>query len=287
MKSSEYKKAQPVAEFINWISKYLDEPCSLSYKYYNKKSRSIWKCDSIYSAFINYEWSFSYVNNDNKYIKGKTYQESKQALNDISISIKEGILDNDNMKVLTACDEVLQWGGVKRKNYDVLKEMGNGLVDYLKMVKEQFSKDLSYDMYYNNDIYMNSGFTKIYSLLMDDYIIYDSRVGAALGFFVREFCSSLGLKCIPDELCFAWGTARSGASKISDNMRNPSNTYYKFPNLAQDPKRHTENNVRANWLIKEILYNTSSKFNDIDSKDRMRAFEASLFMIGYSVISEK
>ena len=35
---------------------------------------------------------------------------------------------------------------------------------------------------------MNSGFTKIYSLYIDDFIIYDSRVGAALGFLVRCYC---------------------------------------------------------------------------------------------------
>ena len=39
---------------------------------------------------------------------------------------------------------------------------------------------------------MNAGFVKIYSLLCDDCVIYDGRVGAALGLLTRQFCEATG-----------------------------------------------------------------------------------------------
>lgn len=57
---------------------------------------------------------------------------------------------------------------------------------------------------------------------------------------------------------------------------------YKFP-LLNNSKSHINNNIRANWLLKEILRTTNSKFNDLDENVALRALEAALFMIGYNV----
>lgn len=133
---------------------------------------------------------------------------------------------------------------------------------------------------------MNSGFTKIYSLIVHDFVIYDSRVGAALGLLVRNFCEETGRVKTPEELRFAWGAKRRGASvntKITDNPRNPSYKGYKFPILTNNTKLHINNNIRANWLLKEVLQRTTSKFNMLDENLRLRALEAALFMIGYDV----
>ena len=37
---------------------------------------------------------------------------------------------------------------------------------------------------------MNAGFEKIYSVLLDGCVIYDGRVGAALGLLARQFCEA-------------------------------------------------------------------------------------------------
>lgn len=38
----------------------------------------------------------------------------------------------------------------------------------------------------------NAGMTKVYSLLADSLIIYDSRVAAALGWIVVKYCQAPG-----------------------------------------------------------------------------------------------
>lgn len=62
-----------------------------------------------------------------------------------------------------------------------------------------------------------------------------------------------------------------------------SSSMYKFPKLDNTPAKHTENNMRANWLLKAIIDNTKSDFAELDEKIRLRALEAALFMIGYDV----
>lgn len=129
----------------------------------------------------------------------------------------------------------------------------------------------------NSSIIMNSGFAKIYSLLLNDFIIYDGRVGAALGLLVRNYCEEKGIARIPNELLFRWKRGRG-----TGNRRNPSSKRYVFPELNSS-KTHIENNIRANWLLKLISENTNSRFRRIEDNNRMRAIESALFMIGYDV----
>jgi hypothetical protein len=41
--------------------------------------------------------------------------------------------------------------------------------------------------------------------------------------------------------------------------------------LGNNPKRRTENNIRANWLLREIADQTESEFKKLDKDLRMRA----------------
>ena len=43
-----------------------------------------------------------------------------------------------------------------------------------------------------------------------------------------------------------------------------------------------ENNLKANWLLKEVL-SYPSAFKNIPEQRQLRALEAALFMIGYEV----
>jgi len=134
------------------------------------------------------------------------------------------------------------------------------------------------------DIIMNSGFTKIYSLLIDDFIIYDGRVGAALGLLVRKYCEENALPTVPPKLLFAYGNART-TSYQPDNRRNPGTTLHRFPALTNSSPKHIENNLRRNWLLKEVLESCNSKFNVLHPSFQLRALESALFMIGYNVIT--
>lgn len=136
---------------------------------------------------------------------------------------------------------------------------------------------------FDETILMNSGFTKIYSLFLDNFIIYDGRVGAALGLLVSSFCKENELSNIPQSLILAYGDARPTKLDTGLNRRNPSLEIYQFPRLANNALRNTEYNLKANWLLKEIIEKTDTKFKKLDESIQLRAFKSSLFMIGYNV----
>ena len=179
---------------------------------------------------------------------------------------------------------VLEWGGVTRGNVDRINAFGDGIVSYFKDCQQRISP-LSFDTEdAYDDIIMNAGFTKIYSLLMDDFIIYDSRVGAALGLLVRQYCQEQQLRAVPPSLRFAYGNSRPTKSDVkgAPNRRDPGNVIYKFPLLRKD-SFHTRQNLMGSWLLKELLYIYPSKFSNMPKEIQLRAREASLFMVGYDV----
>ena len=65
--------------------------------------------------------------------------------------------------------------------------------------------------------------------------------------------------------------------------RNPNENKYLFPRIYNSNANHQISNIKANWLLKGILDNTSSKFNVLAVDSQMRALESSLFMIGYKI----
>lgn len=126
----------------------------------------------------------------------------------------------------------------------------------------------------------NSGFTKIHSLIIDDFVIYDSRVAAALGMLVFMFCKDTGKTSIPVELQFAHGGSRKNPNSINDR-RDPSSGVFKFPPINSSHTVHVINNIKANWLLKKVVEKSNSNFVSL------RQLEAALFMIGYDVQCSK
>ena len=285
MKRHEYLLAPEVEDFIVWIEKRLDTAYSFVHSYKMKRPVKNWDCDSLYSAFENYTWSFRYRHPVHKrVIKGNSYQHSYEALIMLSEGLRKSIVELDNEMCREYCFSILEWGGVLFHNDKRILELGNNVCHYFMKVQKRFQSDLAYYQYYNKDVMMNSGFTKIYSLCIDDFIIYDGRVGAALGLLVRKYCEEKGLEDVPETLVFAWGKGKGNNSKAdSKNRRDPSAGRYIFPQLSNNPRRHTESNIRANWLLQSIVDRTTSKFSFLDKAARLRALEASLFMIGYCV----
>ena len=86
---------------------------------------------------------------------------------------------------------------------------------------------------------MNAGFVKIYSLLCDDCVIYDGRVGAALGLLTRQFCEVTGRMVVPAMLAFAFGTPKEAPNSKHAKVRDPSRGTLRFPRLRQDARFHT------------------------------------------------
>ena len=265
MNKSTYLNNATVQEFIGWLAPLIDQPNSLIHSYTNLRPKYNWNCNSIYSAFENYRWG------------KKNFYETKEELDKLSYSLKKAIQIGDYITAKACCKGILKWGNVDKKgNTDKIDELDNNLPDYLNKVIDSLHPEITNTNNSYKDIKMNSGFTKIYSLIIDDFIIYDSRVGSALGLLVLNFCDSTGRTEIPKVIRFAYGNAQ-GKRTGPLNKRDPRRGGMTFPLLGRSDRDHIIHNVHANWILKEILSCSNSELKNL------REFEAALFMIGYNV----
>ena len=105
---------------------------------------------------------------------------------------------------------------------------------------------------------MNAGFVKIYSLLCDDCVIYDGRVGAALGLLTRQFCEATGRTVVPSMLAFAFGTPKEAPNSKHAKIRDPSHGTLRFPRLRPDaPISHRSGD--AGKLVRALRAGSQSK----------------------------
>lgn len=260
MRKGEYLSSYVVQGFVSWIETILDTPQSFVHKYIKKKGKKQYTFDNLYSAYEKYDWSY------------------KIDIEELSTILTKSIVESDEDSCANACYEILMWGGVSRGNKERVSRLTPNLCAYLSSVRDRLALDLLSGDYFFTGMQMTSGFSKIYSALAEGYMIYDSRVGAALGLLVRTYCIQANLPSVPRELQFAW------ANGLGSSVRNPSQNGHIFPKLKyHKPEIYFENNIRANWLMSAIAYTTKSKFAGIYEPLRLRALEQALFMIGYDV----
>ena len=122
---------------------------------------------------------------------------------------------------------------------------------------------------------MNSGFSKIYSLLVDGFPIYDSRVACALASLVRLFCEEPGHEREEVPSLLAFGTIRGRGGQ----NRNPSCGQLDFPKIDGNPHGYAQSNVMAAWLLDAL----SAQPPFSGEREPQRALQSAMFMIGYEV----
>jgi len=264
MDLSTYSKDQDVINFIQWIEPKLSNENSFIREYEFKKPKRNFKCNSIYSAYENYFWY-------------GTFDENKEKLNEFSNRMNTGLQSKDDKSVQQTCLDILEWGHVdKKENIDRIKSYNEEIVKILSDIKDI---DLtSCDLQDIFGIHCNSSFSKIYSTIIKNFIIYDSRVSCALCYLISLFAEENSREEIPKYLKFAYSV---GDGKDKNKDRNPKKGKFKFNNLSQD--NYLINNIIASWLMKLILEKTNSKFNDLPENKQLRALESALFMIGYKI----
>lgn len=274
MNKNEYINDTHVNRFINWIKPKLNN--NFRHEYLNSSSKRLWFCNSIYNACENYNW------NEN------SFTETNQILNSLKDELNQSIINGNNKEVQLACLKVLHWGGVLNTNWDHIIN-NNQLILSLETAKNILNPNTFNLKSPSNQIILNSGFTKIYSLIIDDFIIYDSRVSAALCHLIKLYLIENRENKIPDSLKFRFEEGRKGESRNPNSKSLP----FKFSKIRRykqvEKKRINDytdfqiNNIRASWLLKEILERTESNFTEIELSNRLRSLEAALFMIGYSI----
>tara|TARA_Y100000296_G_scaffold76331_1_gene96856 strand:+ start:184 stop:1266 length:1083 start_codon:yes stop_codon:yes gene_type:complete len=280
MNKNEYLNQAVVKEFASYLSDLINgkEPFEHEYHwYYGKKDIYF---DSFLDALHKYEWPFRYTDRFSNEVKtGKSLLENKTCLEGFSRGLVSAISKVNLEACQNYCLMILDWGGVLNQNDEKIMSLGTKLPEYLASCKRLFnSPDITcngkYKVSVNGesiDVIMNAGFTKIYSLICSNFIIYDGRVGGALGYLETSFYNKTG-GAQSKLLSFHYGSARG------KQTRNPSVNNFQFSILSAG-NVHTRDNLKANWLLSEALENQTSLVGD--KAALLRDIECALFMIGY------
>lgn len=280
MRKEEYLHNRTVQDFINWLATHLISE-RFSHSYTIRKNKKDWTCSSIYDAYKNYEWGFSAVP-DFGFSAGYSFLENTTALTCLQEALQDALSKKDDTLALNATKAVMTWGGVRNGNVRWLEAHKEGLASMLCTVRDSFNQQNLNAI--PKDLRFNAGMTKVYSLICDELIIYDSRVAAALGWIVNEFCLEKGLEKIPAVLAFPFAPAKESSTAKNPKNRNPNTHNLGFKQLRSGVF-HAKWNAKASWLLSGVLQRAgeSNPFKDLSSTKQLRAFESALFMIGYDL----
>ena len=273
MKRDEYLKDQDVSAFIDWAANLVSGEWGLAHSYTYGKGKKF-KSGSLYEAYEEYRW------------KGYSFDETTE-LFDMFGALLQKETPNDKLTfnpdiILVTAICILRWGGIPKLDKTLLREGRN------RVGRTQISLDLnrnvglldpkSADTDDLSDITrMNSGYSKIYSAMIDEFPIYDSRVGCALTSLIKRFCEENALPQVPPLLRLGVPPGRKD--------RNPSEHPYQFPGAGYS-KTHADSNLKAAWILGELAEIGEGDFSKVCRNRRVRALEAALFMIGYQPLEE-
>jgi hypothetical protein len=242
------------------------------HKHYPAISSNCWSCANLREAKERYSWGGDPT--------------------PLVAQMQTALASKKSDVVLAACKAIFDWGGVAKE-----RKSGGTEDASLRWINDQAKKsslhsqieravqllkkhDDSLDAFDGHTLLMNSAMTKVYWAADPDkgLVIYDGRVGAALGLLAREFLKSIGCTTVPDELKFRWGGSRDNHVQGLPNKRNPSEGTLRFPSLFTSSKKdfhHAQMMSEASFLLQQV----ANKLKNVSVQD----LEKALFMIGYDV----
>ena len=262
MKRDDYLNHACVKSFIEWLRPYVRGDKDFRHEYTMLNPECDWSCGSLWEAYKGYVWD------------GGNFDDNQAKLNRLATRLRRAVEQSDWKTFVEIVLCILDWGGVKNKNADRLLDLGEEALPIFRKASRLLDPSRADTSRLEGFRYMNSGWTKVYSLMLDGFPIYDGRVGAAMGYLVQKHCKEAGLKHVPGLLHFRWSGGRSG------NNRNPSSGSLQFYELRHNsPRKWAECNVWAAWVLGKVC--DEGRFgNHLLPNVRIRALEAALFMIG-------
>lgn len=265
-----------VRDFISWLQSRMWAGHRWSHRYIDRDSG----VERVFTSVLNASEQYVWMN--------AKWPNTKRELDNFRRLLRAAVAAGDSQGAFDACRRVLKWGGVLANNGRCLDARRETLLRELEHVSAILKSDVEpteAQMRLDAEdpttlCQLNAGFVKIYSALLDHCVIYDGRVGAALGLFVRQFCETYDYPSVPAPLAFAWGAPKEAANAAHPKQRNPSTERYRFPRLAPSPHRHAGHTMRANWLL-QAAHENDSPFTR--GEDGFHELAAGLFMIGYDL----
>lgn len=234
-------------------------------------------------ALAKYTWKSEGTNSGN-------WTETVALLGVFHARLRDAIELHDEDATFEVCRGIIKWGGDRTPEKGALPFLRDfavqkKLVGYLATARADFAlagAKLGGELRVSK---MNSMLTKVHALASDDGLpIYDSRVAAAIAALVEMWrrTPESGAQTLPELLEFP-ATLRSRTVRHFDpNAIAPGVMLYGKAYERRTARNWGEAKIRLGWLMQKILLARQDLFVGT-LVERMHAFEASLFMVGYDV----
>jgi hypothetical protein len=160
-----------------------------------------WSAVGLADAVSKYAWS------------GKSFSKNKAEFDRFAADLQSAIQRDSNDEVCAILRAIMHWGGVdnkyrQKRTFEWIErnadEISAKLSKAVYLIKDE---QASLDLFDGVNLIMNSTMTKIVSLADPEQklVIYDGRVGGALGFFVARFAEEREIHQydVADQLLFA------------------------------------------------------------------------------------
>ena len=265
MNRSTYLADPYVRSFIEWATHFVTGEWGLVHSWESGKSEHFC-CETLFDAYSDYNW------------KDRNFENTAILLAGFRLKLRKATtLDSptyeDKIMFLKVAKDVMQWGGIN--NNQSLCDLGENSLEQLKSNAKLLRPDTADTDKLSGFKYMNAGYSKIYSLIVDDLPIYDSRVACTLASLILLFCNEKSLSVVPPNLYL--GVPQGKGEKVN-----------RFPSLGHLTLRkiqgaqytlHAKSNVMAAWILGELAQ--KGKFAALPRERRVDALQSALFMIGY------
>jgi len=225
-----------------------------------------WSAVGLADAVSKYAWS------------GKTFAENKAEFDRLAADLQSALQRDSNRDVCAILPAIMHWGGVdnsfrQKRTFEWIEqnadEISAKLMNAVDLIKDE---QASLEPFDGINLTMNSTMTKIVSLADPEQrlVIYDGRVGGALGYFVARFAEEREIHQydLAEQMLFAVDR---------EAKRSPETNRIHFPALfGRTRDRCHASMVRwASQLIWQVAK---------ECQVSPREIEAALFMWGYNVM---
>ena len=219
---------------------------------------------TFHDAYAQYNWEDQNFNSTEIFLDG------------LRAILRDDEVDSTDFKA--AAVRVTEWGRTKIPTLEAMdcSEAMRVLRARANLLNPKYANTNSLRGFKN----MGAGYSKIYSLMLDGFPIYDSRVACALTSLIWLFYREKTLSSVPDELLLGVPIART----VKRNPYRMNGKPFRFPNIAYTQQsRYAISNVKAAWILGELA--DLGEFAALPANRRVSALQAALFMLGYKPLS--
>lgn len=285
MTRDEYLNQPCVIAFVDWLAHILPElqiGLSIRESRFVPRGLSAKVC-GIQNIIPNYYvWKATGM-------KRGDWEETNTHLNCLANALQNAVNAPEGDGSLDACLKVIKWGGDRNPEQGAipfLGSLGSNLSTYISGVGAALNlANADLTAFTPRVCRMNSMLTKIHALFSTDGLpIYDSRVAAAIATLVEMWRQVQDNRTsIPDLLKFPATLRSRSVTHAFPCAPTPGVLNYSNTAVVRTAREWCSAKVRLGWLMECVLTNSRKLWGDEQHPQRMRNFEAALFMIGYDV----